>query len=173
MAADVEREAWIRGVMVLSVLVLAALVVVTPVLLGRPTAELVPLLIVGMSRNESYFIVYAAAAVQAYQYDLIRLTFNGSSPAVNGAFNETESYGIHRWIPVNASNASFTVGAYFVDQSQNYFQFNVTVRLERDLQNRTRMLFTFPYEKDYVNTVVQVYPPDDFRWGIPRRGTLP
>ena len=144
--------------MVLSVLLLASLIVVTPALLGRPTPGFasLPILIIGMSRNESSFVVYASWALQAYQYDLIRLTL--------------DSYGIHRWVP---ANASFTVGAYFVDHVGNYFQYNVTVRAEKDLDNRTFMLFTFPYEKDNVNTVIRRYPPDDFRWGIPPRGTLP
>jgi len=168
----VEREVWVRAAMVLSVLLLASLIVVTPALLGRPTPGFasLPILIIGMSRNESSFVVYASWALQAYQYDLIRLTFNESSSAVNGSIEEMDSYGIHRWVP---ANASFTVGAYFVDHVGNYFQYNVTVRAEKDQDNRTFMLFTFPYEKDNVNTVIRRYPPDDFRWGIPPRGTLP
>ncbi len=157
--------------MVLSVLVLVSLIAVTPALLGRPTPGFasLPILIIGMSRNESSFVIYASAAVQAYQYDLINLTFNESSPTVNGWMEERDSYGIHRWLP--PATVSFTVAAYFVDHVGNYFQYNVTVRAEKDLNNRTYMLFTFPYEKDNINTVIQRYPPDDFRLGIPLRGT--
>ena len=163
---------WVRTAMVLSVLLLASLIVVTPALLGRPTPGFVslPVLIIGMSRNESSIVVYASWALQAYQYDVIRLTFNESSPAVNGSIEEMDSYGIHRWVP---ANASFTVGAYFLDHDGNYFQYNVTVRADKGLDNRTFMLFTFPYEQDNLNTVIRRYPPDDFRWGIPLRGTLP
>ena len=68
---------WVRGGMVTSVLVLGVLILVTPILLGRPTSELssLPMLIVGWSGNQSYLIVYATGALQQYQYKLIRLAF--------------------------------------------------------------------------------------------------
>ncbi len=162
---------WIRGAMVASVLILGVLIFVTPTLLGRPTSELssVPLLIIGMTANKSSFIVYASAAVQAYQYDMIRLTFNDSTPSVNGSAQGNDTYGIYRWVP---GNATFTVDAYFVDKLRNFFQYNVTVHTGRDVDNRTFVRFTFPYEKDNLNTVILRYPPDDFRWVIPRKGTL-
>src|SRR5437899_1491465 len=60
-----ERDVWIRGAMVVSILALATLILATPTLIGRPPAELasLPLLIIGMPKNESYFIVYLSAAV--------------------------------------------------------------------------------------------------------------
>ncbi|TLZ78766.1 MAG: hypothetical protein E6K08_00405 [Methanobacteriota archaeon] len=106
-----ERAVWVRGGMVTSVLVLGVLILVTPILLGRPTSELssLPMLIVGWSGNQSYLIVYATGALQQYQYKLIRLAFNESISSVNGTFRDP----------------------------------------------------------------VSVYPPKDFRWSIPPRGTLP
>lgn len=167
-----EREVRVRGAMVLSILGLVVLILITPSLLGRPSSELasVPLLIIGMSRNESAFIVQLGAAIQAYQYAFINLTINGSNPAVNWTYNETDAYGLSRWVP---GNVTFSVNVYFVDQQRNYFEYNVTAHREKDSDNRTVMVFTFPYEKDRSNVEVQVYPPDDFRQVIPRRGTLP
>ena len=161
-----------RGAMVLSILVLVVLILITPSLLGRPSSELgsVPLLIIGMSRNESAFIVQLGAAIQAYQYAFIRLTVNGSNPAVNGTYNETDGYGLSRWVP---GNVTFSVNVYFVDRQKNYYEYNVTGYAEKDVDNRTVMVFTFPYEKDNSNAEVRRYPPDDFRQSIPRRGTLP
>ena len=166
---------WSRGAMVLSIFALVGLIFATPDLLGRPSPGLdsLPLLIIGMSRNESSFIVNVGAAVQAYRYDLIRLSFNESAPSVNGTYAENDTYGFHRWV---SANASFTVDVYLVDHGlpfRNYFQYNVTVRAEKDLDNRTVMVFTFPYESDNVCTEMRLIPPADFRCAIPRRGTLP
>ncbi len=165
---------WARGGMVLSILALVGLIVVTPSLLGRPSPELasLPLLIIGMSRNnESYFLVNLQAAVQAYRYDEIRITINSSdAPSVNRSMVEPDTYSYHTWVP---SNVTFTVDAYLIDQQGNYFEYNVTARMSKELDNRTVMIFTFPYEKDNLMTEFRRYPPDDFRWVIPRRGTLP
>lgn len=180
-AAAVEREVWVRGAMVLSILGLVVLVLVTPVLLGRPSSELraQPLLTIGMSRNESWFVVNLGAAVEVYRYDLIRLTINGTDPNTNWAFRETvqetEAYGLFRRVP---ANATFSVNVYFVDRQQaprpkNYFEYNVTVRAIQDVDQGTVMVFTFPFEKNAKGTEFRRTPPDDFRLGVPWRGTLP
>jgi len=158
--------------MVVSILVLVVLIVVTPILLGRQSSELasLPLLIIGMSRNESAFIVNLGAAVQAYQYAFIRLTINGSDPAVNETYNETYAYGLSRWVP---ANVTFSVNVYFVDRQRNYFEYNVTAQVMKDPENRTVMLFTFPHEGANAGPPVRQFPPDDFRLVIPRRGTRP
>ncbi|MCI4371118.1 MAG: hypothetical protein L3J78_00535 [Thermoplasmata archaeon] len=168
-----EREVWTRVAMVLAILVLVALIVATPYLMGRPSPGLdsVPLLIIGMSRNESAFIVNLGAAVQAYRYDVVRLTTNGTAPTSNGTHAETDTYGYHVWIP---ANGSFSVHAYLVDQHRNYFEYNVTVHTVKDASGHTVMVFTFPFEKDNSQSEVRRTAPDeDFRWGIPFRGTLP
>lgn len=159
--------------MFLSVFALVVLIFVTPGLLGRPSPELasLPLVIIGMASNGSYFIVNVQAAVQAYRYDEIRVTVNSSdAPSVNRSTAEPDTYSYHTWVP---SNVTFTVDAYLVDQLGNYFEYNVTARAAPDVDNRTVMIFTFPYEKDNLMTEIRRYPPDDFRWVIPRRGTLP
>ena len=174
-----EREVWIRGAMVLSILALMVLILITPSLLGRTSTELasVPLLIIGMSRNESAFIVNLGAVVQAYQYDLVRMTLNGSDPSVNRTpHEEHDSFGFHVWV---AGNVSFSVHVYLVDhvdrvdQRRNYFEYNVTVHRETDSQSRTVMVFTFPFEKDRKDTVVRITRPEDFKQVIPPRGTIP
>ena len=162
--------------MVVSILVLVVLIVITPVLLGRPPSELasLPLLIIGMSRNESAFVVDLGAAINAYQYDLVRLTINGSDSTADWNFTENyaenDTYGFHRWVP---RNVTFSVNVYFVDHQRNYFEYNVTARAMKDSDNRTVIVLTFPFERDSVGTVVRQYPPDDFRQVIPRRGSLP
>ena len=157
--------------MVASILVLAALIAVTPNLLGRPAPEIasLPLLIIGMSRNESSFIVNLGAAFQAYRYDFIRLSTNGTSPSANVTQAENDTYGFHVWIP---ANGTFTAHAYFVDQQRNYFEYNVTVHTEKNLQGGTVMVFTFPLEKDNPPAERRT-PPEDYRRFIPLRGTVP
>jgi len=177
-ATAMEREVWIRGVMVLSILALMVLILITPSLLGRTSTELasVPLLTIGMARNESAFIVNLGAVVQAYQYDLVRMTFNGSDPSVNQTYEEHDTFGFHVWVP---ENVSFSVHVYLVDhvgradQRRNYFEYNVSARRETDSQDRTVMVFTFPFEKDKKDTVVRITRPENFTQVIPPRGTLP
>src|SRR5439155_2326508 len=113
-ATAMEREVWIRGAMVLSILALMVLILITPSLLGRTSPELasVPLLTIGMSRNESAFIVNLGAVVQAYQYDIVRMTLNGSDPSVNRTYEERDTFGFHVWVP---ENVSFSVHVYLVD----------------------------------------------------------
>lgn len=161
--------------MVVSILALATLIFVTPTLIGRPPAELasLPLLIIGMPKNESYFIVYLSAAVQAYRYEEVRISVNWTNPLANGTLVENETYGLHMSVPTQVpSNGSFTVHTYLVDQAKNYFEYNLTVRADRDA-GRTVMIFTFPDEKDNPNLEMTRYPPgEDLRWVIPQRGTL-
>src|SRR5437899_7636859 len=96
-----ERDVWIRGAMVVSILALATLILVTPTLVGRPPAELasLPLLIIGMPKNESYFIVYLSAAVQAYRYEEVRISVSGTNPPSNGTHDDNEIYGLHMCMP--------------------------------------------------------------------------
>src|SRR5207244_12602735 len=116
--------------MVLSILVLATLIFVTPSLIGRPPAELasLPLLIVGMPRNESYFIIYLSAAVQAYRYEEVRIVATGSNPSANATVAENETYGLHILVPAQVpSNVSIPIHAYLADQPKNCFVLNVTI----------------------------------------------
>ena len=168
-----ERETWARGGMVLSALALIVLILATPSLLGRPSPELasLPLLIIGMNRNETMFIVNLYGAVQAYRYDQVRLSMNGTDPSVNGTIYENETFGLHTWVPANVTR--FTVDAYLIDQQGNYFEYNVTTHTEKDTNNRTVMVFTFPDEKNNPGMQITRTPPEDFRWLIPWRGTLP
>jgi len=172
----VERDEWIRGAMVVSILALATLIFVTPTLIGRPPAELasLPLLIIGMPKNESYFIVYLSAAVQAYQYEEVRISVSGTNPPANRTHVENETYGLNMWVPTQVpSNGSFTVHTYLVDQAKNYFEYNVTVRADLDA-GRTVMVFTFPDETDNPNLEIKRFAQgEDFRWVIPQRGALP
>src|SRR5712691_10334303 len=158
--------------MVLAIFALVTLILLTPSLLGRPSPDLasLPLLIVGMSRNETTLIVNLGAAFQSYRYEFVRLSMNGTSPSMNVSYSESDTYGFHTWV---AANQTVNLNVYFVDQQKNYFEYNVTVRVEKDANNLPVMVFTFPYEKDNLTTEIRRSLPDDFRWGIARRGTLP
>lgn len=164
---------WVRAGMVVSILLLVVLILVTPFLLGRPPSELtsLPAVIIGMSSDEAWFVVNLGAAVNAYQYDHIRLTINGSDSPLDGRHAENESYTLQRWVPRNGTEA-FSVNVYFVDQQKNYFEYNVTASAFKDSDNRTVLFIRFPYERDNANAVVRQFPPDDFRLVVPRRGRL-
>ena len=116
------------------------------------------------------------AVVQAYQYDIVRMTLNGSDPSVNRTYEERDTFGFHVWVP---ENVSFSVHVYLVDhvgradQRRNYFEYNVSARRETDSQDRTVMVFTFPFEKDKKDTVVRITRPENFTQVIPPRGTIP
>lgn len=172
-----EREVLARGAMVLSILALVALILITPSLLGRPSPglESVPLLVIGLSQNESAFILSVGAAVQAYRYDAILLTINGTQlwngtrVPVNQTIVRYDNYTTQMWLP---ANATFTVHAYVVDDQQTYFEYNVTAHLEREASDQPVMVFAFP-DEDNPSMEIRRFPPDDFRWLMPRRGALP
>jgi hypothetical protein len=173
----VEREEWVRVLMVLSILALVVLILVTTVLFVRPPSTLPaqPLLTVGMPENKSWFIVNLGAALEVYRYDMIRLEVNGTDSSTNWTFQatlqETEAYGLHRWVP---GNATFSMHVYFVDRQKNYFEYNVTARSVRDPDNRTVMVFTFPFEENARNAEARRTPPDeDYQLRVPWRGRLP
>jgi hypothetical protein len=171
----VEREVWVRGAMVVSILALVVLILVTTVVFVRPPSSLAaqPQLTVGMAENKSWFVVNLGAAVEAYQYKVIRLTINRSDESTNWTFRETaqetEAYNLHRWVP---ANVTFSMNVYFVDRQKNYFEYNVTAQAMRDADNQTVMVFTFPFEKDALDAKVSRTPPNDYRLGVPWRGTL-
>jgi len=165
----------VRGGMVVSILALVVLILVTTAVFVRPPSSLAaqPQLTVGMAENKSWFIVNLGAAVETYQYEVIRLTINRSDESTNWTFRETaqetEAYNLHRWVP---ANVTFSMNVYFVDRQKNYFEYNVTAHTILDPDSRTVMVFTFPFEKDAVNAEARRTPPDDYRLGIPWRGTL-
>jgi hypothetical protein len=165
---------WVRGLMVVSILALVVLILVTTASL-RPPSELAaqPLLTVGMPENKTWFVVNLGAAVEEYQYEVIRLTINGTDPSTNWTFQETlqekEAYGLHRWVP---GNATFSMHVYFVDRQMNYFEYNVTARAILDPDERKVMVFTFPFEESARHTEARRTWPVDYRLPIPWRGTL-
>ena len=113
-------------------------------------------------------------SLEAYRYEEVRISVSGTNPPSNGTQDENETYGLHMWVPTQVpSNGSFTIHTYLVDQVQNYFEYNVTVRAVRDAA-RTVMVFTFPDEKDNPNLEIRRNAQgEDFRWVVPQRGKLP
>lgn len=166
-----EREIKVRAVMVLTILVLAALILITPGLLGRPSElSSLPVLIIGLTKQGQEFIVDVEGAVQAYFYDRIGLEVSslpdGSSVA---SLQEDEIYSLYLRLPANETGA-YLVHAFLLDQLGNYFEYNVTMWASRDLENRT-LLSVSLIDEDSPQTI-RVSPPADFRWVIPRRGEM-
>jgi len=162
--------------MVLTVLVLLGLVLITPGLLGRsPELIAYPILIVGLTRDNSTLVVDVGGGVGAYMYE--NATLEVLRLDANGTFNETimenDTYGMHMRVPVNPEPSTFSLHTLFVDRQSNYFETNVTVRVFRDDDERMVLAFAFPDPQDQTPGETRKYPPaEDFRWVLPLRGRL-
>lgn len=155
--------------MVFTILGLLALILVTPSLLGRPPElSSLPLFVIGMSQDKSAFVLDVGGAIQAYMYANITLGVRGLDTTYNVTAWENDTYSVH--VRVANDTAPFHVHTWLVDRQGNYFEYNVTVRLRRDDEGRTVMIFGFPDEVDGIEQIR--VPPDDFRVGVPRRGAL-
>lgn len=157
--------------MVATILGLLVLVFVTPSLLGRPPIlASIPLLIVGAAQNETTLVVQVGGAVQAYMYVEIRLGIRGlDNTSYNLSAHEQDTYGLSVRVPVNRTS-NFVVTAFLLDLQGHYFQGNVTALVTRDAQDRMLLHFTFPDDPSALEELA--LPPEDFRWQVPRRGSL-
>ena len=166
-----DRAAWARAGIVVAILVLLAMILITPTLIGRsPELGSLPLLIVGLTQDRSTFVVDVGGVVGRYMYANVTLEVRG---ILNASYEaeamENDTYGVHIRVPVNAT-ASFSVHTYLVDRQKNYFEYNVTVDLGRDDQDRSVLIFTLPDET--APRQERRTPPEDFRWPVPLRGAL-
>jgi len=154
--------------MVLTILGLLSLVLITPNLLGRPP-ELasIPLLIVGLSMDESAFIVDVSSAVSAYLYSSIRLEIRSVNTSYNATVLEPDTYDVHTRVP--AAEAPIAVHTILYDRQDNVFEYNVTARISVDDLGRTIMVVTLIDEPN--DPEERRLPPDDFRALVPRRDT--
>ena len=166
-----DRAAWARAGIVVAILVLLAMILITPNLIGRPP-ELgsLPLLIVGLTQDRSTFVIHVGAALGSYMYANVTLEVRGID---NGSYDaramENDTYDAHLRVPANAT-ASFAVHTYLVDRQENYFEYNVTVDLGLDPQGRLVLVVTLQDEKD--PRVERRTLPEEFRWPVPLRGAL-
>jgi len=158
-----------------TIMVLVALVLITPSLLGHPS-ELasLPILIVAMTHDRQDVIVDVTSFAQPYLYDNITLEVlhenqdNSTVPYAN--VTQSDTYSESLYVPANAT--PLYIHARLVDRQGNYFEINVTMRLSVDANMKTVMVFHFPDDKG--STAVRLTtPPDDFRWPVPRKGTMP
>lgn len=167
-----DRAAWARAGIVVAILVLLALILITPNLIGRPP-ELgsLPLLIVGLTQDRWTFVVDVGGGLGRYMYANVTLEVRGiQNASYDARAMENDTYDVHLRVPVNAT-ASFAVHTYLVDRQENYFEYNVTVDLGRDPQGRfVFLVVTLPDEKDV--RVERRTLPEDFRWPVPLRGAL-
>ena len=170
-----DRELSIRAGMFGTIIVLVALILITPNLLGHPSEfASLPVLIVAMTHNETAFIVDVTGSVQAYLYDNIVLSASHMNPdGTNGtrwSYVGNDTYNAEMYVPANAT--PLWIRTRLLDQQGNYFEYNVTVSTFNDTANANQltMLFTFP---DDPGTMPRnVVPPADFRWPVPRRGVV-
>ncbi len=165
----------LRAGMFGTIIVLVVFILVTPTLLGRPS-ELtsVPVLIVGMTHDESSFIVDVAGAVQAYLYENITLTVSTMGPdhtnTTRGAYARNDSYDAAVYVPANAT--PLFIHTRLVDQQGNYFEYNLTVSSFNDTANANKLTLVFTFPDDVGTAARNVVPPTDFRWAVPRRGMV-
>ena len=165
-----DRAAWARAGIVVAILVLLAMILITPTLIGRsPELGSLPLLIVGLTQDQSTFVVDVGGAVGRYMYANVTLEVRGIQNAAYEAEAENDTYGVHIRVSVNVTR-SFSIHTYLVDRQDNYFEYNVTVDLGRDDQGRFVLIFTLPDEA--APRQERRTPPEDFRWPVPLRGAL-
>ncbi len=186
-AAPVEREVWVRAGMFGAIIVLVALILATPSLMGHPPAlASLPILVIGVtpaSANPAENLtVYVAASVQAYLYreiavNVTRLNDTNATVAWTN-LSQPYTYGMEAKAPLNLSRCAPTVcegyriHVWLLDQQDNYFEYNVSGRVYYD-QTTFKLTLAFQFPDDSPTTVVTRVPPDDLRVAIPRRGTLP
>lgn len=161
-----------------TIIVLVALILATPNLLGHPS-ELasLPVLIVAMNHDTTSVIVHVAGAVQAYMYENLSLDVRsltaGNVSIAN--YSQNDTYGVQLTVPANLTMPNVTalyIHARLVDRQENFFEANVTMAFDlTDTNGKPVMVFQFP--TDLGTPERRVTPPDDFRWVIPRRGLVP
>ncbi len=160
-----------------TIIVLVALILVTPSLLGRPqpTLSSLPILIVAVTPDHTNLSVYVAGSVQAYMYDDITLNLTELNLAnVSVAWtnrSEPYAYGLGMKVPLNLTY--WHIHVWLLDQQGSYFEYNVSVHIFLDPANGNRLTLAFTFPDDNTSTVATRVPPDDFRIAIPRRGTMP
>jgi hypothetical protein len=176
-----EREIWIRAAMFSTVVVLAALILVTPDLQGHPTPlASIPVLIVAMTPDKAALVIDVTAGVSPYLYRSVRLTVTpdgggngtGASNVTGGnwtynAFLRIAANGTSR-LPANGS--LLLIHVRLVDQDGNLFEDNVTIKTSNVSNGQIQMLFAFPDDQN-AGTIVKTTP-DNFLRAIPRRGNL-
>lgn len=166
-----------------TIMVLVALVLITPSFLGHPSElSSLPILIVALTHNQTSLLVDVTSFSQPYLYDNITLDVgyttlaNVTVPYANQTVSDAYSGSLY--VPTRVNNTydlyrdSMDVHTKLVDRQGNYFEINVTVRFSLDANSKPIMVFRFPDDKGSTATVT-ITPSDDFRWPVPRKGVMP
>lgn len=159
-----------------TIIVLLAMILITPNLLGRP-AELasIPVLIVAMTHDQARIIVDVTAAVQAYLYDKVALEVN--HVMANGTnvtlvrYSQNDTYNVETEVAANGT--PFWIHTRLVDAQGNYFEYNLSVRTFQDPNNGYKLTMAFTFPDDPGTATRYAASPGDFRWPVPRRGMVP
>lgn len=158
-----------------AIIVLVVLILVTPDLMGRPTPlASLPILVVGVTPDQTSLGVYVAAPVQPYLYDGIAVNvtrFTASNVSV-GWTNRSEAYayGLEVKVPLNLTY--WRIHVWLRDEQANYFEYNVSLRVYSDPNNAGHLTLAFTFPDDHSTAVTTRVPPSDLRVPIPRRGTI-
>lgn len=158
-----------------AIIVLVILILITPGLMGHPPSIVsLPILIVGVTPDQTNLTVYVAGSVQAYLYDRATLNvtrLNAANESVAWTnISEAYTYGLE--VKVRLNLTYWHIHVWLRDQQKNYFEYNLTVRAYVDRNNNYHLTLAFTFPDDNSTTVVTRVPPDDFRVAIPRRGSL-
>ncbi len=174
-AKIVERETWVRTAIFAAIIILVVLILVTPSLMGRaPPLTSLPILVMGVTPDQGNLTVFVAGSVQAYLYDDITVNvtrFNRENVSV-GWTNASESYTYGIEVKAKLNLTYWRIHVWLLDQQDNYFEDNVTVRVYVDPNNSYRLTLAFTFPDDNSSMIVTRVPPDDYRVAIPRRGSL-
>lgn len=159
-----------------AIIVLVALILITPSLLGRTSPlDSLPVLIVAMNHNRTMVIVDVTAAVQAYLYDNITLEVKHTNPDFSNrtleAYSRNDTYNVQLEVPANET--PFYIHARLIDLQGNYFEYNVTMRTFNDPNNFYKLTMVFNFPDEPTTAARYTVPPSDFRWPVPRRGMMP
>ncbi len=158
--------------MFLTIIVLMALIVITPTLMGRPTGlSSFPVLIVAATWDQGDLVV-GVTGVQPYMYG--NVTLNVTRAAANDTRTlawrqNNNSFGEFVYIAVN--DTPLRIHVWLEDQLRNYFEGNVTVATSLNTQGKLVMSVGYPDDPNAGTTMTVA--PNDFRWSVPLRGTVP
>ncbi len=169
---------WVRAAMFATIMVLMALILVTPTLLGHPSElTAIPALIVAMTPDHGTIIVDVTAAAQAYLYKNITLTVSHMNVSANytnvtvESYARNNSYNAALYVPANAT--PLWIHTRLIDQQNNFFEYNLTVSRFNDPNNAGQLTLVFNFPDEPGTATRYMVPPSDFRWAVPRRGMFP
>jgi hypothetical protein len=160
-----------------TIIVLVGGILITPSLVGH-TSELTSLpeiLIAICPHDQSEFVIDVTAAVEAYLFANVTIQVNHMNP--DGAnmslasYARNDTYGGELYVPVD--DAPLWIHTRLVDIQGNYFEYNLTLQTFYNPNNGGRLTMVINFPDEHGAATKYLVPPNDLRWPIPRRGTIP